>query len=205
MAKYNAMEVDFEEVTILDKAALFTPLRIDRDSIPNGCYLYEVRHDDDCQGDAVQIGLRIMVNHWGSLVTRDEIELGDDGFLDIDPDDMNFGAGDCRSIYEFISKYPKDNEEKMKEIQAVENKYGLVLFRMGLTHLADVGVRHLDEENVKAALSQIERDGETAKEQGVVQVMTPEFQCNIVRCAAELAAFSIWTLFEYIKKHVVIQ
>lgn len=51
--RYNAMKEDFEEVTILDKPALFTSLRIDRNTVPHGYHLYEVRHDDDCQGDAV--------------------------------------------------------------------------------------------------------------------------------------------------------
>ena len=35
--------------------------------------------------------------------------------------------------------------------------------------------------------------------------MTPQFQCEILRCAAELAQFSPWTLFGYIKKYVVVE
>ena len=58
------MTEDFEEITILDKPALFTPLRIYRDTVPYGYYLYEVRHDDDFQGDAVQIAKSIWVNLW---------------------------------------------------------------------------------------------------------------------------------------------
>jgi len=88
-------------------------------------------------------------------------------------------------------------------ITAVENKYGLVLFRMGLTHLVDVGVRHLTDENVEASIKQILDEGEANKTKGT-PVMTPDFQCNIVRCAAELAKFTIWELFAYIKKHVVV-
>ena len=32
--------------------------------------------------------------------------------------------------------------QRMNAIAGLENKYGSVLFRMGLTHLVDVGVRH---------------------------------------------------------------
>ncbi len=39
------------------------------------------------------------------------------------------------------------NSESNK-IRALEDKYGLPLFGMALTHLVDVGVRHLTEENV---------------------------------------------------------
>ena len=46
--------------------------------------------------------------------------------------------------------------------------------------------------------------GEADKENGKVSIMTPEFQCNILRCAAELGKYSPWTLFAYIKEHVVV-
>lgn len=105
MARNNAMTESFEEVTIFDKPALFTPLRINCNTVPNGFHLYEVRHDDDGQGDAVQIARNIVVNHWGTLITRDEINLPADGYLDIEPDDLNYGAGDCRSMEEFMKKY----------------------------------------------------------------------------------------------------
>ncbi len=48
MTKANAMEESFEEVTIFGKPAIFTSLRIDRNTIPRGYYAYEIRHDDDC-------------------------------------------------------------------------------------------------------------------------------------------------------------
>lgn len=93
---------------------------------------------------------------------------------------------------------------KIKEISNVENKYGLVLFRMGLTHLVDVGIRNLNDDNVEESIKRIIAQGEEDKDNGIVPIMTPEFQCEILRCAAELAKFSIWDLFMYIKKHVAI-
>ena len=95
-------------------------------------------------------------------------------------------------------------KEKMREIRNIEDKYGLVLFRMGLTHLVDVGVRHLTEDNVEESIKQILAEGEADKANGIITFMTPQFRCEIVRCAAELAQFGIWELFGYIKKHVVV-
>lgn len=91
---------------------------------------------------------------------------------------------------------------EMKEIRNIENKYGLVLFRMGLSHLVDVGHRNLTDENVRESVEQIMAQVEEDAANGKLSVMTPEFQCEIIRCAAELARFSIWTLFAYIKKYV---
>lgn len=94
--------------------------------------------------------------------------------------------------------------QRMNEMARLENKYGSLLFRMGLTQLVDVGVRQLTDDNVEASIRQIIAEGEINKANGVITVMTPEFQCEIVRCAAELAKFSIWDLFTYIKKYVPI-
>jgi hypothetical protein len=93
---------------------------------------------------------------------------------------------------------------KTQEISAIENKYGLALFRMGLTHLVDVGLRHLTDENVNEAISQITKNDQENKANGRITVMTAEFQCEIVRCAASLAKFDVWELFAYIKNHVAI-
>ena len=98
----------------------------------------------------------------------------------------------------------KEKREKMKELQALENKYGLVIFRAGLTHMVDVGHRNLDDNSVDEWIKQIISQGELDKADGKTPIMTPKFQCEIVRCAAELVKFSIWTLFAYIKKHVVV-
>ena len=92
--------------------------------------------------------------------------------------------------------------DNVKEIENLENKYGLVLFRMALTHLVDVGVRHLTDENVEESIKQITAKDEVDKAKGVIPIMTAAFQIEIVRCATELAKFSIWDLFYYIKNHV---
>ena len=93
-------------------------------------------------------------------------------------------------------------EEKLKEITAIENKYDMALFRMGLTHLVDVGVNHFTDSNVEADITQILVQADEDKSKGVTPTIAPDFQCDIIRCAAELSKFSIWTLFLYIKKHI---
>ena len=72
---------------------------------------------------------------------------------------------------------------KSKEIQgieAIENKYGLVVFRTGLTHLVDVGVRNLTDENVEDCIKQIMAQEESNAADGKISIMTPNFQSG--RC-----------------------
>ena len=47
---YNAMTERYEEITVCGKPALFTSIRIKRDTVPDGLYAYDVWHDDKCRG-----------------------------------------------------------------------------------------------------------------------------------------------------------
>lgn len=112
MARFDAMQENFEEITVLDRPALFTNVRIERDTVPDGLYLYEVRGDDDGGCDPVQIARGIMVNHFGSIIVKEPIDLPPDGYLYIDPEkDWNFAGGDCRTVREFQEKDAELKEE----------------------------------------------------------------------------------------------
>ncbi len=104
--KVNAMSETYSLITVLEKLVLFTSLRIDKDTIPDGVYLYEIRGDDYTCGEPVQIAESIMVNHLGTILTTTPIDLPADGNLDIDSDkDVNFMPGDRYTVQEYIDKY----------------------------------------------------------------------------------------------------
>ena len=71
----DATAEEFEMVTVFDKPMLFTCSRVDRSTVPEDLYMYEVRHDDDMQGLPVEIAEWIFVNHWGTLISKTPIEL----------------------------------------------------------------------------------------------------------------------------------
>ena len=112
MARYDAEPELFSEIQVLGKPALFHDMRIERSSVPKGLYLYEVRHDDDGFGNPVQIAKGIMVNHFGSILTRSPIKLPPGGCLDIDPEkDWDYGEGNSLTVNEFMEKYPAKNNK----------------------------------------------------------------------------------------------
>lgn len=98
----DAMTERFEEVEFQGKPALFTDIRIQRDTVPEGLHRYEIRHTDDDWGEPCQLGYGIMVNHFGTLITNEAIQLGPDGHLDFDADALNFTDGDCQTVAEFM-------------------------------------------------------------------------------------------------------
>lgn len=84
------------------------------DSVPAGLYAYDVRHDDDCRGIPCEIAPFIMVNHWGTIILAEPLELPNDGRRYIDEEtDWNydpFGGAEknqkpCVTVEEFMNQY----------------------------------------------------------------------------------------------------
>jgi hypothetical protein len=75
MARYKANEVSWEKVEVMGKECLFSSLRIDRESIPEGYFMYEIRHDDEDWGEPIQIGEWVMVNFFGTLLSKEQFVL----------------------------------------------------------------------------------------------------------------------------------
>lgn len=93
--RINAKDEIYGDVTVLGRPMIFTNLRVDKSTVPNGLYVYEVRHDDDQMGDPVEIANWVLVNHWGTLISAEPIELphksANNAYRNIDPEtDWNY-------------------------------------------------------------------------------------------------------------------
>lgn len=106
MKEINALKESYEKFEILGRQALFTNLRLDRSTIPEGIFAYDVR--DECDGEINQLKSFVFVNHWGTVLVKEPIENADAG-VDIEPDDYTFGDG-YSSIEEFMAE-PSHIEE----------------------------------------------------------------------------------------------
>ena len=88
---------------------------IKRDTVPDGLYAYDVRHDDECRGIPCEIAPFVMVNHWGTIILAEPLELPDDGRRYIDEEtDWDYsplegkGTADhepCTTISTFMAVY----------------------------------------------------------------------------------------------------
>ena len=102
----DAMNERFEEVEFQGKTMLFTDSRVQRDTIPEGLHRYEIRHTDDDWGEPCQLGYGILVNHFGTLITNEAIQLDPGGHLDFDADAINFLGGGYVSVMEYLGAHP---------------------------------------------------------------------------------------------------
>ena len=64
----------------------FSDMRIDRDTVPNGKYVYEIA-DDDSDGEPARIRPRILVNFFGTLISDEPLDFEDDDVIWITEED----------------------------------------------------------------------------------------------------------------------
>lgn len=102
MNPINANEVNFERFEILGQDALFTNLRIARNSLPDGIYAYDLRDSDDCSGEPCELKSCVVVNHCGTVIVKEPIDGADDGIV-LDERDYNY-LGEEMSLNEWRKK-----------------------------------------------------------------------------------------------------
>lgn len=73
--------VDFSLITLLSNPALYTNLRISRDSIPAGYYAYDIR--DDGRGNPASVEENVWVNHIGTVVLSSELDFKGKDYIPI--------------------------------------------------------------------------------------------------------------------------
>ena len=100
--RYQADELRYEQVTVLEKEAIFTDLRVLRDSVPKGFSCYEVRHDDESQGNPVEIAKGILVNFYGTLLVQGSLErVEKEGYCFLEEDDWNDSGESSFTLQEY--------------------------------------------------------------------------------------------------------
>lgn len=73
--KVDVNTENFETITLFGQPMLFTCLRCDRNTLPKGMYMYEIRHDDDGMGEPCEIADWILVNLWGTVISNRPVTL----------------------------------------------------------------------------------------------------------------------------------
>ena len=71
----------FQKVSVCGIPCEFNDMRIDRSTVPEGKYQYEVADDDESSGDPARVQPGVMVNFFGTLVCDEPLPLGKDGVL----------------------------------------------------------------------------------------------------------------------------
>lgn len=92
-----------QEVEIKGHYGVFTELRVDKSTLPEGVNCYELRHGDD---DSYPVTLKedVWVNYFGAVLMTDKMELGKEGCVGLSYDDFGF-TGEELTMLEYRANY----------------------------------------------------------------------------------------------------
>ena len=110
---------DYELIELFDKPALFTNARITDADVPKGMYCYHLRHGDDEYFSTIE--KRVVVNHSGSVITKEPIDLGEQGYITFTEDTSPNFTGETMSLYQF-REYSPEQEQTESEDMGMEMK-----------------------------------------------------------------------------------
>lgn len=98
---------EYEMCEIAGKQAIFTEERIHESAVPNGLYKYDLREADD--PDVFYFATlekEVVVNHAGTVLVSEPINLEPKGYIDFDenPDDSPNFVGTYISLKDYLEK-----------------------------------------------------------------------------------------------------
>lgn len=82
------LNTDYEEMEVLGITGLFTNLRVESESLPEGFYKYSLREGDEEYFSTVENN--VLVNHAGDFICKQKLPLGDTECVDLSEDDFGF-------------------------------------------------------------------------------------------------------------------
>ena len=106
---------EYELIELFGQSALFTNDRITDADIPKGMHCYHIRHGDE--GEFVSIEKRTAVNHAGSVITREPIDLGEQGYISFTDETSPDFKGEIMSLYEFWEYDPEQSQTEDLEME----------------------------------------------------------------------------------------
>ena len=114
-----ANDEQYQEIELFDKPGLFSNGRIVRDNLPEDVYCYDLRGSDYDPGEQVCVEERVVVNHAGSVLLTEPLELAEDGRLMLTEEEgLNF-VGGFSTLAQFLQEQRKDRRTEEVEAESI--------------------------------------------------------------------------------------
>ena len=114
-----ANDEQYQEIELFDKPGLFSNGRIVRDNLPEGVYCYDLRGSDYDPGEPVCVEKQVVVNHAGSVLLTEPLELAEDGRLMLTEEEgLNF-VGGFSTLTQFLQEQRKDRHTEEVEAESI--------------------------------------------------------------------------------------
>lgn len=107
-----------EVVEVLGQTALFTNGRVTQKELPEGLYCYDLREGESLYFATVEP--RVVVNHAGTLITKQPIVFGEEGYIAFDDDTSPNFLGDHMTVQEFAKMDYTQNEDEGQQMGGMQ-------------------------------------------------------------------------------------
>ena len=114
-----ANDEQYQEIELFEKPGLFSNGRIARDNLPEGVYCYDLRGSDDDPGEPVSVEEKVLVNHAGSVLLTEPLELPETRYLMLTEEEgLNFTGG-FSTLAQFLQEQKKDRRTEEVEAESI--------------------------------------------------------------------------------------
>lgn len=113
MAALYAATQKYELCELDGKTVAFTNMRLDRETVPDGLYCYDIRDSDHLDGSCAEVKNCVIVNHWGTILCKSPFPLDEHGSY-YPETDMNY-LGTAVSLQDWLDFDEAAFTEQQKE------------------------------------------------------------------------------------------
>ena len=96
------LDEGLDMIEVLDQRALFSNGRIPREAVPEGLYAYDLYESYDT-GSFCYIAPLVVVNHGGTVLTKQPIDFGRSGRVDFTEDTSPNFLGSTMRVHDFMA------------------------------------------------------------------------------------------------------
>ena len=105
-------EEKLDVIEVLERRALFSNGRLMPEQIPEGLYAYDLRYSDEsCRFCSIEP--KVLVDHGGTVLMRDILDFGENGYIPLDEDTEPNFLGETMTVSEFAEEEIQDESMQM--------------------------------------------------------------------------------------------
>lgn len=119
LCKRNAqyyLDDKFDAVEVCDVKGVFTYERIAKQDVPEGLYKYDLRYSDEI-GEFTSIEKNVIVNHGGTVLLKEQLDLGPDGVIEFNEETSPNFLGYEETPRELLAETEQEEIDGIGEIK----------------------------------------------------------------------------------------
>lgn len=105
----NAREEAYEAVELFGHMALFRDCKIDKSTVPDGLFCYEIRHSDEDNAVPGTLEQNVLVDFMATIICKTDFGLLPKAYIEMDKNSLNF-LGCIQDIEGYLREWEPSNE-----------------------------------------------------------------------------------------------